>query len=588
MTPFFGGVLLLAACGGLVPTHGAVIELDDNSFYDYAKDRDVLLVDFYAPWCGDCKNLEPDFQAAARSLGARSVDLAKVDCFGAGKGLCTKYGIKEWPTLKNFNKGTYTGDYTGGLTAGEIAGYVNTVENSASPQVVSNPYAAPYTPMVMQTQQCVTRCKISKITNKAPCYAKCKAPKPATRKMLPQPVINEKSCAKCRQPQIAGKFSRHCSLRLRRACSRRHRVRRAHKIRAKSHTKTADVTAKKATIGTLTAATNDNVVKLSMGEPLIVPPNAEHRRPRADDLVAREPKFPTVNRKGTAFDSTGTGDSANYDDGDKDLSDREHTLKLINDAQDKEHPVLSVPARDKYIQIPPHDSGDKKTKLKSEKHIDYPLPKVPPKPFNPHKEVPKMAPKFVSIKVPPHDSGDLNSAPPNKAAAFATPHKPLLLPGNRNLPNKLAFAKRVKPGPLVAKIPPKLHQPLPNVKANIRPNLERKNLHLAPPLVKQPVPGDAAQLLPMTGPLHKPPVKKGMVKPMPMLVRTNGTGLMLNAPLIPGPKQQVPLVPMDTKIVALNRAGPMSNAPKKLESMSPREALKVPYDVDDKKSTITD
>jgi len=211
MTPFFGGVLLLAACGGLVPTHGAVIELDDNSFYDYAKDRDVLLVDFYAPWCGDCKNLEPDFQAAARSLGARSVDLAKVDCFGAGKGLCTKYGIKEWPTLKNFNKGTYTGDYTGGLTAGEIAGYVNTVENSASPQVVSNPYAAPYTPMVMQTQQCVTRCKISKITNKAPCYAKCKAPKPATRKMLPQPVINEKSCAKCRQPQIAGKFSSYCS-----------------------------------------------------------------------------------------------------------------------------------------------------------------------------------------------------------------------------------------------------------------------------------------------------------------------------------------------------------------------------------------
>jgi len=210
MTPFIGA-LLLVACGGLVPSQGAVIELDDNSFYDYAKERDVLLVDFYAPWCSDCKNLEPDFQAAGASLGARSIDLAKVDCFGAGKGLCTKYGIKRWPTLKNFNRGTFTGDYTGGLSAGEIAGYVNTVENSASPQVVSNPYAAPYTPMVMQTQQCVTRCKISKITNKAPCFAKCKAPKAPARKMLPQPVINEKSCAKCRQPQIAGKFSTYCS-----------------------------------------------------------------------------------------------------------------------------------------------------------------------------------------------------------------------------------------------------------------------------------------------------------------------------------------------------------------------------------------
>ena len=62
--------------------------------------------------------------------------------------------------------------------------------------------------MVIQTQQCVSRCKISKITNKAPCFAKCKTPKVAGRKMLPQPVINEKSCSKCRQPQIAGKFSK--------------------------------------------------------------------------------------------------------------------------------------------------------------------------------------------------------------------------------------------------------------------------------------------------------------------------------------------------------------------------------------------
>jgi len=579
MTPFIGA-LLLVACGGLVPSQGAVIELDDNSFYDYAKERDVLLVDFYAPWCSDCKNLEPDFQAAGASLGARSIDLAKVDCFGAGKGLCTKYGIKRWPTLKNFNRGTFTGDYTGGLSAGEIAGYVNTVENSASPQVVSNPYAAPYTPMVMQTQQCVTRCKISKITNKAPCFAKCKAPKAPARKMLPQPVINEKSCAKCRQPQIAGKFSRHCPLSLKTACRRRHRVRRAHKTRAKSHSKTADVTSKKATIGTLTAATNDNVVKLSMGEPLIVPPNAEHRRPRADDLVAREPKFGGSATKGTAFDSTGTGgtDETNtIDEGDKD------TLRLINDAQDKGQPVLSVPARDKYIQIPPHDSGDKKTKLKASKQINYPLPKVPAKPFNPHKEVPKMAPKFMSIKVPPHDSGDLKTAPPNKGSAFAPPHKPVLLPVNRNLPNKLAFAKRVKAGPLVAKVPLKLNQPLPNAKA-VRPNLERKNLQ---PLAKAPIGTDAAQLLPMAGPMHTP-VKKGMVKVVqqPLLIRTNGTGLF-NAPLTSGPKQQVPSsVPMDNKIVALNRAGPLSSGPKKLESMSPREALKVPYDADDKKSTI--
>jgi len=208
MTPLVGRLLLLATWVGalLLPgIHGAVTGLNDGNFYEYAKDKDVLLVDFYAPWCPDCKNLDPDFEAAARSLaGRRSTDLAKVDCFGAGKGLCSTYGVKRWPTLKNFNRGQYTGDYEGGLSAGEIAGYVNTVENSAGP--VSNPYAAPYTPMVVATQQCMSRCKISKAPNKTPCFARCKGAKSATGKVLPQPVINEKSCAKCRQPQIAGKF----------------------------------------------------------------------------------------------------------------------------------------------------------------------------------------------------------------------------------------------------------------------------------------------------------------------------------------------------------------------------------------------
>lgn len=209
MTPFVGRLLLLTTWVGvlLLPAiYGAVTELNDRNFYEYAKDKDVLLVDFYAPWCPDCKNLDPDFEAAASSLGRRRTDLAKVDCFGAGKGLCATYGVKKWPTLKNFNRGQYTGDYEGGLSSGEISGYVNTVENSAS--AVSDPYAAPYTPMAVATQQCVSRCKISKVPNKTPCFARCKGAKPVAGKMLPQPVINEKSCAKCRQPQIAGKFKR--------------------------------------------------------------------------------------------------------------------------------------------------------------------------------------------------------------------------------------------------------------------------------------------------------------------------------------------------------------------------------------------
>jgi len=203
--------LLLTSCGLLVKHASAVTELTDSNFFDYAKDKDVLLVDFYAPWCSDCKALDPDFENAALNLGSRSVDLAKVDCFGAGKGLCSTYGVKQWPTLKNFNRGQYTGDYTGGLSTADIAGYIATVENSVHPVV--NPYAAMAAPAsaAVVTQQCVAKCKISRITNKTPCYARCKPKTYGKKVILPQPVINEKSCAKCRQPQIAGKYSTYCS-----------------------------------------------------------------------------------------------------------------------------------------------------------------------------------------------------------------------------------------------------------------------------------------------------------------------------------------------------------------------------------------
>ena len=60
---------------------GAIVELDDTNFMNYAKDREVLLVDFHTPWCCDCKRLEPEIQAAAASLGARSIDVAKVGTY---------------------------------------------------------------------------------------------------------------------------------------------------------------------------------------------------------------------------------------------------------------------------------------------------------------------------------------------------------------------------------------------------------------------------------------------------------------------------------------------------------------------------
>ena len=78
---------------------------------------DVITLSFR---CSDCKNLDPEINKAADTLERRSGDIAKVDCFGAGKGLCEMYRVKSWPQLKLFKKGNYIGEYTGAQTGGNL------------------------------------------------------------------------------------------------------------------------------------------------------------------------------------------------------------------------------------------------------------------------------------------------------------------------------------------------------------------------------------------------------------------------------------------------------------------------------------
>jgi protein disulfide-isomerase A1 len=96
------------------PTEEGVLVLDDDNFDDALAQHEFLLVEFYAPWCGHCKNLAPEYASAASKLANEPAKLAKVDATSA-KDTGARFEIKGFPTLiffKNGNKMEYSGDRT--------------------------------------------------------------------------------------------------------------------------------------------------------------------------------------------------------------------------------------------------------------------------------------------------------------------------------------------------------------------------------------------------------------------------------------------------------------------------------------------
>ena len=63
------------------------------------------MVEFYAPWCGHCKKLEPEFDGAAEELKKFKVMLGKVDATVESE-IAGKAGVQGYPTLKWCPKGS--------------------------------------------------------------------------------------------------------------------------------------------------------------------------------------------------------------------------------------------------------------------------------------------------------------------------------------------------------------------------------------------------------------------------------------------------------------------------------------------------
>ncbi|XP_070702014.1 protein disulfide isomerase family A, member 8 [Pempheris klunzingeri] len=113
---------LLSCFHATVSSRRDVLELGDADFDYLATEHETMLVKFYAPWCGHCKKLAPEFEKAATRLKG-TVQLAKVDCT-AYSDTCARFGVSGYPTLKIFRYGRDSAPYDGPRTADGIYHYM--------------------------------------------------------------------------------------------------------------------------------------------------------------------------------------------------------------------------------------------------------------------------------------------------------------------------------------------------------------------------------------------------------------------------------------------------------------------------------
>ena len=90
----------------------ATVELTESSFADTIKQSPIVFVDFWAQWCGPCRNFAPVYEQAA--LANNDIVFAKVDT-EAEQGLAASFQISSIPTLMAIRDGVVLYSQAGAL-----------------------------------------------------------------------------------------------------------------------------------------------------------------------------------------------------------------------------------------------------------------------------------------------------------------------------------------------------------------------------------------------------------------------------------------------------------------------------------------
>ncbi|KAL8473473.1 hypothetical protein ACS0TY_030345 [Phlomoides rotata] len=118
-----------------------VLTLDHSNFSDIVSNHSFIVVEFYAPWCGHCKSLAPEYEKAASILSSNDppIVLSKVDANEeANKELASEFQVQGFPTIKILrNGGKNIQEYNGPREAAGIVDYLKKQAGPASTEIKS-------------------------------------------------------------------------------------------------------------------------------------------------------------------------------------------------------------------------------------------------------------------------------------------------------------------------------------------------------------------------------------------------------------------------------------------------------------------